>query len=131
MVGLQVHRKDLFQLQLLSESTYCAKNDCQFSQVTGFQDSALFPDSSALELDFDIIEQQSQIITPKWEEQYWWLLLQQLTVSSLNLGQAVQILKNGTIIKKGGWALPPGELIASLISGKKEENMEKACSVKQ
>ncbi|KAA6371021.1 MAG: putative Transposon Tf2-6 polyprotein, partial [Streblomastix strix] len=74
---------------------------------------------------------QALIITPKWEGQYWWPLLQQMTVNSLNLGQADQILKNGTIANRKGWALPPGELLASLISGKKEENKEKTCSEKQ
>ncbi|KAA6370903.1 MAG: hypothetical protein EZS28_033571 [Streblomastix strix] len=43
---------------------------------------------------------QALIIIPKWQGQYWWPLLQQMTVNSLNLGQADQILKNGTIANR-------------------------------
>ncbi|KAA6360175.1 MAG: hypothetical protein EZS28_044299, partial [Streblomastix strix] len=65
------------------------------------------------------------------EGQYWQPLLQQITVRSLNLGQADQILKNGSISNRRGWESPPGELLASLISGKKEDNKVKTCSEKQ
>jgi hypothetical protein len=54
-----------------------------------------------------------------------------MTVNSLILGQADQVLENGTIANREGWALPPGELLASLICSKKEENKEKTCSEKQ
>ncbi|KAA6353404.1 MAG: hypothetical protein EZS28_051069, partial [Streblomastix strix] len=74
---------------------------------------------------------QALIITPKWEGQYWQPLLQQMKGSSLNQEQADQILKNGTIANRRRWVLPSGELLASLISGKKVENMEKSCSEKQ
>ncbi|KAA6355250.1 MAG: hypothetical protein EZS28_049224 [Streblomastix strix] len=50
---------DLFLHQLLFELAYCARNVCQFSLVSGFYDPALFPDSSALELDFVTVEQQT------------------------------------------------------------------------
>ncbi|KAA6403321.1 MAG: hypothetical protein EZS28_001150 [Streblomastix strix] len=74
---------------------------------------------------------QALIITPKWQGQYWWPLLQQMTVSSVNQGHADQILKNGTIANKRAWALLLGELLTSLISGRKEEKNEKACQKKQ
>ncbi|KAA6386531.1 MAG: putative reverse transcriptase [Streblomastix strix] len=74
---------------------------------------------------------QALIIISKLEGQYQQPLPQQMTVRSLNLGQTDQILKNGTISNRRGWESPPGELLASLISGKKEENKEKTCSEKQ
>ncbi|KAA6373477.1 MAG: hypothetical protein EZS28_030997 [Streblomastix strix] len=64
-------------------------------------------------------------IPPIWEGQYWLPLFQQMTVSSLNLGPTDLILKNGTIARKSGYVLPPGELLASLICGKEEKNQVK------
>ncbi|KAA6392246.1 MAG: hypothetical protein EZS28_012227 [Streblomastix strix] len=76
-----------------------------------------------------LLQERIQIltITAKKDRQYWWPLLLQMTVNSLNLGQTDHSLNNGTTANRKIWALTPGELLASLISGKKEENKEKTC----
>ncbi|KAA6370257.1 MAG: putative reverse transcriptase, partial [Streblomastix strix] len=64
------------------------------------------------------------MIVPNQEGQYWWPLIQQMTTKQINLGQSSQILKNGPIATRRGWALPPGELLAILVSDKHKEDEE-------
>ncbi|KAA6393808.1 MAG: putative reverse transcriptase [Streblomastix strix] len=71
------------------------------------------------------------MIVPNWEGQYWWPLIQQMTTKQINLVQSSQILKNGPIATRRGWALPPGELLAILVSDEHKEDEEKNCIDKQ
>ncbi|KAA6393058.1 MAG: hypothetical protein EZS28_011418 [Streblomastix strix] len=71
------------------------------------------------------------MIVTNWEGQYWWPLIQQMTIMQNNLGQSSQILKNGPIATRRRLALPPGELLAILDSYKNKEDQEKNCIDKQ
>ncbi|KAA6396676.1 MAG: hypothetical protein EZS28_007799 [Streblomastix strix] len=66
-----------------------------------------------------IKEEQVQlaiIITPAWTSQFWSNLLNQLTVRRQEIGLCRDVLVPGRITRKRGWMLPPGKLIASLVS---------------
>ncbi|KAA6402069.1 MAG: putative Transposon Ty3-I Gag-Pol polyprotein [Streblomastix strix] len=65
------------------------------------------------------------MILPKWTSQYWWPILMQMASQIYSLGNSGQVLKNGPIANRKGWALPPGEIIAVQIQQDKEVQMEK------
>ncbi|KAA6378723.1 MAG: putative Transposon Ty3-I Gag-Pol polyprotein [Streblomastix strix] len=60
--------------------------------------------------------QQAIIITPDWKAQFWRPLLDKLTVNRVEVGLSKETLHPGKHMKKKGYLLPPGRIVASLIS---------------
>ncbi|KAA6373755.1 MAG: hypothetical protein EZS28_030717, partial [Streblomastix strix] len=60
--------------------------------------------------------QTAILITPDWRAQFWKPTLDRLTLQIVDLGPSHLILTPGKHMKQHGWILPPGYMIASVIS---------------
>jgi ribonuclease HI len=61
---------------------------------------------------------EAVIVTPQWQGQTWWPLLQQITVRKVELGKSTEVLSPGFLMKSRNLKLPPGKLIMSKVSYK-------------
>ncbi|KAA6355550.1 MAG: putative Transposon Tf2-6 polyprotein [Streblomastix strix] len=59
------------------------------------------------------------LITPDWKAQFWRPTLDRLTLQRINLGPSDKILNPGAYMKRRGWIIPPGNMMASLVSSNK------------
>jgi hypothetical protein len=57
------------------------------------------------------------VITPFWLGQWWSTALQAMSMKSIVIGEAQNVLEKGPLMLKIGDKLPPGQIVAHLVGG--------------